>query len=130
MSGSQTPEMKAEILSADVDDRRVTKQAAGFGREGTRKAMWVSTRIGTEAKFSSVDEEVSRNRESKGTEETILVEDGQNYGMEGQWRCPPKVKQEQTEMKAELLSADVDDRGVTQDAAAARRDLAGDVHQR
>ena len=46
--------------------------------------MVVSTRNGTEGNFLSVDEEVSRNPEGKGAEETIYVGDGQNSGMKGE----------------------------------------------
>ena len=68
VSGSRTSGTQVEIL---VDGRRVTKDATIAGSECTRKATEVSTKNEAEGKSSSVDEEVSRNQESKGTEETI-----------------------------------------------------------
>ena len=44
VSGSQTSEMEAELLSADVDDRRVTEDAPIAGSDFTRKATEVSTK--------------------------------------------------------------------------------------
>ena len=44
VSGSRTSEMETEVLSADVDDRRVTKDATTAGSECTRKATEVSTK--------------------------------------------------------------------------------------
>ena len=73
VSGSRTSELAAELFSAHVDDQRVTKDATVAGSECTRKAMEVSTRNGAEGEFLSVDEDVRRNQESKGTEETTFV---------------------------------------------------------
>ena len=85
VSGSRTSETVAEIFSADVEDQRVTKDAAIAGSARTWKAMKVSTRNEAEGKFSSVDEENSRNPESKGTEGTTSIGDNHNSGMEGEF---------------------------------------------
>ena len=44
VSGSRTSETEAELFSVDVDDRRVTKDAAIVGSERTRKGLEVSTK--------------------------------------------------------------------------------------
>ena len=72
VSGSRTSEVEAELLSADVDDRRVTKDAAAVS-ECTRKATEASTKNEAERKYSPVGEEVSRDQESKGTEGTTSI---------------------------------------------------------
>ena len=74
-SGCQTSEMEADLLSADVDDRRVTEDAAVAGSVLTRKAMEVS--INNEAgrkAFFSVDGEVNQVQGSMGSEEVTAVE--------------------------------------------------------
>ena len=58
-----------------------TKDATIARRECTRKAMEVSTKNEAEGNCSSVDEEVSRNQESKGTEGSTSVGDDHNSGM-------------------------------------------------
>ena len=68
-----------------VDDRRATKDATIAGSECTRKEMEVSTKNEAEGKCSSVDEEVSRNQESKGTEGSTSVGDDHNSGMAGEF---------------------------------------------
>ena len=55
-----------------------------LGGECTLKAMEVSTKNKTEGTFSSVDEDVSRKQESKGTEETASAGDDHNSRMEGE----------------------------------------------
>ena len=85
VSRSRTSEIETELLSADVDDRKVTKDAPIVGSECTRKAMEVSTKNEAAGKVSWVDEEVSRNPESKGTEETTSVGDDHNSRMEGEF---------------------------------------------
>ena len=76
VSGSRTSEIGAELLSADVDDRRVTKDA---------KAIEVSTKNETEGKFSSVAEESGRKQESKGKEGTASIGHDHDSGMEGEF---------------------------------------------
>ena len=81
VSGSRTSELETEVLSGDVDDRRVTKDAAIAGSEFTRKANGgVYPKNEAEGKVSSVDKEVSRNQENKGTEETTAVKNDHNSG--------------------------------------------------
>ena len=83
VSGSRICEVESELLSADVDGRRVPKDAAVAGSECTWKAMEVSTQNGTEGISSSVDEEVSRNQESKQRNGgTTSVGDDHNSWME------------------------------------------------
>ena len=74
VSGSRTSEIEPELLSADVEDRRVTKDAAIAGSECTGKAMEVSTKNEAERKYSSVDEEVSRVRKAKERREPPPLE--------------------------------------------------------
>ena len=47
--------------------------------------MEVSTKIEAEGQFSSVDEEVRRNQQSKGTVGTASIGDDHNSGMEGEF---------------------------------------------
>ena len=47
--------------------------------------MEVSTNNKAEGKLSSVDGEVGRNQESKGTEGTASIGDGRDSGMEGEF---------------------------------------------
>ena len=57
--GSRTSNMEAELLSADVDDRRVTEDAAIAGSDFTRKATEASPK--TKQMYFPVDQEVCRN---------------------------------------------------------------------
>ena len=70
VSGSRTSEIETEVLSGDVDDRRVTKDAAVAGSEFTRKTMEVFTPENeAEGKVTSVDE----NDHNSGMEGEFVV---------------------------------------------------------
>ena len=83
--GTRTSEAEAEILSAQLDDRRFTEYAAIAGSPCTRKAMEVAAKNGAEENIPPVHEEVSRNQESKETEGIDSVEVNQDLGMEGEF---------------------------------------------
>ena len=67
--------------------------------------MEVFTRNRTEGRFSSVDEKVSRDQESKRTEETIFVGDGQNSGIEGEFVMCEHIKEIGKEQSPDQVKA-------------------------
>ena len=104
VSGCRTSEKEADILSADVNDRRVTLDATIAGSECTRKAE-VSTKNEAERQYSSVDEEVSPNQESKGTWAFTSV---------GEWkeslseiRAPPQKRRAVIRVESAATQGDV-----------------------
>ena len=62
--------------------------------------MEVSTRNETEGKFSSVYEEVSRNQERKGMEETILIVVCEHVQEMGKQQSPAQVKAQPKKRRA------------------------------
>ena len=93
--GSRTSEIEAEFLSAVMDNRRVAKEAANAGSEGTQKVIQMSTRNGTEAKFSinrqgSLSESRKRRKRWKQVSLEIVKfrDGGRNKSVKS--RVPPK----------------------------------------
>ena len=87
VGGSQTPEMEAELLSAEVDDRGVTEDAAIAGSDFAQKAMEIPVKREAEGKVLPMEEAVDRSQESKGFEEGTAVKDVQSTKMGRRFCC-------------------------------------------